>query len=379
MSPNKVDTATGQVKSVTIELKSISKIFAGGSAHPVLDDINLTINDNEFFTLLGPSGCGKTTLLRLIAGFEHPTSGTIELFGERVEGTPPNARPVNTVFQHYALFPHQTVAQNVGFGLRMLRRPAPEIEPEIERMLRLVRLEGLAHRYPHQLSGGQQQRVALARALAARPRVLLLDEPLSALDSKLRDEMRVELKLLQRNTGITFIFVTHDQGEALSMSDRIAVLSEGRIQQVGTPDDIYERPRSRFVAQFVGETNVFEGKLIRLPGKQPEFKTSSGALLPLGDTPADDDNPALAFVRPEKLRLGNPDDLASDPQARLRGVVTNKLYLGTDTVYYVDLEGGETLRARIQNASAIDNRFDVGAAVRVRAEEGAFRTVGRST
>lgn len=363
---------------MTISLKSISKVFSGSGAHPVLDNINLTIQDNEFFTLLGPSGCGKTTLLRLIAGFEQPTSGSIELFGERVEGTAPNKRPVNTVFQHYALFPHQTVEQNVGFGLRMLRRPQAEIEQEVSQTLRLVRLDGLAHRYPHQLSGGQQQRVALARALAARPRVLLLDEPLSALDSKLRDEMRVELKSLQRNTGITFIFVTHDQGEALSMSDRIAVLSEGRIQQVGTPSDIYERPRSRFVAQFVGDTNVFEGKLIRLPGKPPEFRTNSGAVLPLGDSPDEDDNPALAFVRPEKLRLGHPDDLAGDPNARLRGTVANKLYLGTDTVYYVDLDGGDTLRARIQNASELDNRFNVGAAVRIRAEEGAFRTVGRS-
>ncbi|HEY8595390.1 MAG TPA: ABC transporter ATP-binding protein [Devosiaceae bacterium] len=364
---------------MTIELKGIQKVFPGAGAQPVLDGVDLQIQDNEFFTLLGPSGCGKTTLLRLIAGFERPTAGSIVLFGKRVEGTPPNERPVNTVFQHYALFPHQTVARNVGFGLRMLRRPAEEIDREVGRMLELVRLGALADRFPHQLSGGQQQRVALARALVTSPRALLLDEPLSALDSKLRDEMRVELKTLQRETGITFIFVTHDQGEALAMSDRIAVLREGRIEQMGVPDDIYERPRTRFVAQFVGDMNVFEGRLIKPPGGPFAFRTRSGAILPIAESTRQDDNAEmLAVVRPEKIRLAlaeTGDDSQGGP--RLSGVVSNKLYLGTDTVYFVDLPHGETLRARMQNAAVSGDSFEIGASVLVNADKGAFRAVDR--
>lgn len=364
---------------MAIELKAIRKVFPGAGAQPVLDGIDLLIDDNEFFTLLGPSGCGKTTLLRLIAGFERPTAGSIVLFGKRVEGTPPNERPVNTVFQHYALFPHQTVARNVGFGLRMLRRPADEIGREVGRMLELVRLGGMADRYPHQLSGGQQQRVALARALVTRPRALLLDEPLSALDSKLRDDMRVELKTLQRETGITFIFVTHDQGEALAMSDRIAVLREGRIEQIGVPNEIYERPRTRFVAQFVGDMNVFEGKLIRQSDGPPVFRTRSGAVVPIAESMAgDDDADMLAVVRPEKIRLSPPDraiDGRSPPH--LSGVVSHKLYLGTDTVYFVELPDGETLRARVQNAAVSGDSFEIGAMVRIDADKGAFRAVDR--
>lgn len=364
---------------MAIEIRSVSKSFHPDLTAPVLVDVDLLIEKNEFFTLLGPSGCGKTTLLRLIAGLDRPTSGSIILFGEHVEGRPPNARPVNTVFQHYALFPHQTVAQNIGFGLRMLRRSSAEIAAEVARMIALVRLDSLADRFPSQLSGGQQQRVALARALATRPQVLLLDEPLSALDSKLRDEMRVELKSLQRETGITFIFVTHDQNEALAMSDRIAVLSGGSIQQIGTPGEIYEHPSNRFVAEFVGETNAFEGRLIRLPGSASEYRTSSGASLPLGDARLEDDGDSILVVRPEKLRLASVDEPTHDPHGRLLGTVVNKLYLGTDTVYHVDLDGGQTLRARIQNASDEESRFAVGAAVRVRAAEGAFRMVRRST
>ena len=214
---------------------------------------------NEFFTLLGPSGCGKTTLLRLLAGFEHPTAGTILLDGKHLVDDPPNKRPVNTVFQSYALFPHMTIEQNVAFGLERKGLRGAAVKERVSAMLRLVRLEALAQRRPDQLSGGQQQRVALARALAPQPRLLLLDEPLSALDLKLRRGMQVELKRIQRETGITFVLVTHDQEEALSMSDRIAVMNQGRVLQLGRPDDIYERPVSRFVADFIGEANVLPG------------------------------------------------------------------------------------------------------------------------
>ena len=225
-----------------------------------LDDVSIGIRTGEFFTLLGPSGCGKTTLLRLIAGFEMPTGGTILLDGRDITYLPPNLRPVNTVFQSYALFPHLSVADNIGFGLVMQGRPRAEVQATVARMLALVKLEALAGRKISQLSGGQQQRVALARALAPAPKVLLLDEPLSALDLKLRKEMQIELKRLQLETGITFIFVTHDQEEALTMSDRVGVMSAGKLQQVGSPKEIYTRPVNRFVASFFGETNFLAGK-----------------------------------------------------------------------------------------------------------------------
>src|SRR5579871_4854188 len=232
-----------------VEARDVTKLFGQGQdAVRALDNVSIAIRQNEFFTLLGPSGCGKTTLLRLIAGFEQPTAGEILLHGKPVEHLPPYQRAVNTVFQSYALFPHMTVAQNIGFGLEMQGRPAAERARRVEEMLALVKLAGLAARRPSQLWGGQQQRVALARALANRPKVLLLDEPLSALDLKLRKEMQIELKRLQHETGITFIFVTHDQEEALTMSDRIAVMNTGRVQQIGTPEEIYDNPTNRFVA-----------------------------------------------------------------------------------------------------------------------------------
>ena len=233
----------------------------GVSAHRALDSIDLTIQANEFFTLLGPSGCGKTTLLRLIGGFDQPTAGEIAIFGRNVAGLPPEDRPVNTVFQNYALFPHLTVAENVGFALRMLGRPKAEIAATVARMVALVGLDGMEHRRPDQLSGGQKQRVALARALAPGPKILLLDEPLSALDAKLRQRMRSELKALQRETGITFVFVTHDQDEALAMSDRIAVMQGGRVQQLGKPEEIYEAPANRFVADFIGGANLIPARI----------------------------------------------------------------------------------------------------------------------
>ena len=247
-----------------VEARGISKVFPGGVK--ALDDVSVTIRENEFFTLLGPSGCGKTTLLRLIAGFEFPSAGEILLHGKDIAHLPPDRRPVNTVFQHYALFPHMTVAENVGFGLRMQGRPKDEIDGAVDQALALVKMADYGARRPSQLSGGQQQRVAFARAIAPRPQVLLLDEPLSALDLKLRQAMRSELKTLQRETGITFIFVTHDQEEALTMSDRIAVMSAGKIQQIGAPLDIYESPVNHFVADFIGDSNFIEGAIDTIKG-----------------------------------------------------------------------------------------------------------------
>src|SRR5215467_10863062 len=254
-----------------VDCRALTKTFEGGTVRAV-DSVSLAIRSNEFFTLLGPSGCGKTTLLRLIAGFEMQDSGTIAVEGKSLDGLPPYRRPVNTVFQSYAVFPHLTVAENVAFGLDMTRHPRAEIEARVKEMLGLVKLEGLESRKPAQLSGGQQQRVALARALANKPRVLLLDEPLSALDLKLRTEMQLELKRLQHEIGVTFVFVTHDQHEALTMSDRIAVMRAGHILQVGTPEEIYEHPTARFVADFIGETNLLDATRIATA----RFRLASG-------------------------------------------------------------------------------------------------------
>ena len=259
----------GQVEqSAAVDIQKVTKQYGlGDAAVTALTEISLDIRDNEFFTLLGPSGCGKTTLLRMIAGFETVTKGRIMLYGEEIEDLPANKRPVNTVFQQYALFPHMTILENVAFGLKMLKRGRSEVEDRARAMLDMVQLGSFADRKPNQLSGGQQQRVALARALAPAPKVLLLDEPLSALDLKLRQAMRVELKQIQEDTGITFVFVTHDQEEALTMSDRIAVMSAGELQQVGTAHDIYEAPRNRFVADFIGETNLLDVEVEEVRGK----------------------------------------------------------------------------------------------------------------
>ena len=310
-----------------------------------LDTVSVGIRENEFFTLLGPSGCGKTTLLRLIAGFEFPTDGQILLHGEDIALLPPFKRPVNTVFQSYALFPHMTVAQNIGFGLEMLGKPRAEIDARTRDMLKLVRMEELAKRQTSQISGGQQQRVALARALAPQPKVLLLDEPLSALDYKLRKEMQIELKHLQHETGITFIFVTHDQEEALTMSDRMAVMSAGKILQVGSPRDIYDRPAERFVADFIGETNFLPAPVIGVSGRRATVRLASGvevsASLPEGFTPQ---GSVTIVVRPEHAQLVTPDKDAS-----LAGKVENVVYLGTDTHFHLRLDSGEPFIVRRQN------------------------------
>jgi spermidine/putrescine transport system ATP-binding protein len=294
-----------------------------------LDRIDLTIAANEFFTLLGPSGCGKTTLLRLIGGFDQPTAGQIAIFGRDVEGLPPEDRPVNTVFQHYALFPHLTVAQNIGFALRMLGRPRAESAATVARMVALVGLEGMEDRRPDQLSGGQRQRVALARALAPGPKILLLDEPLSALDAKLRQRMRSELKTLQRETGIAFVFVTHDQDEALAMSDRIAVMQGGRIQQVGRPEEIYETPANRFVADFIGGANLIPARI------GPQGAEAAGLGLISAEGRAGE--AVTLAIRPERLGLVAEAARQAGDLGPLR--VAERIYMGNELSFR--LEGAE--------------------------------------
>jgi len=304
-----------------VEVRGLVKVYQGpqGGLRAV-DAVDLTIRRNEFFTLLGPSGCGKTTLLRLIAGFEQPTAGEILLEGKPIADAPPHRRPVNTVFQSYALFPHLTVGQNIAFGLEMQRLPRAEIEGRIERMLNLVKLAGYGDRRPAQLSGGQQQRVALARALATAPRVLLLDEPLSALDLKLRKEMQIELKRLQHETGITFIFVTHDQEEALTMSDRVAVMRDGRVLQIGSPAEIYEHPVDRFVADFIGETNFLPATREGREGERTLFRLAAGSVLAVREPgSATRGQDIVLAVRPERAALREKD--AGSLPARVETVV----------------------------------------------------------
>ena len=328
-----------------------------------LDRVSLDIRNGEFFTLLGPSGCGKTTLLRLIAGFETPTEGRIHIADRDVTADPPYRRPVNTVFQSYALFPHMTVRQNIGFGLEMLGRSRAETAETVERMIALVQLSAMADRKPGQLSGGQQQRVALARALAPRPKVLLLDEPLSALDLKLRKEMQLELKRLQHETGITFVFVTHDQEEALTMSDRIGVMNEGRLLQVGAPRDIYNRPANRFVADFIGETNLIAGTIAA-----GGVALGSGEILALSLPPGRSPGSAVTLtVRPEHIRLAQDGPLGA--------TVTQTVYSGTDTHCHARLDDGTEIVLRLQNPPSGDVGLSAGAAIRIGFAEGALQVL----
>ena len=319
-----------------IEGRNLVKSFgSGASAVIALNDVSLTVERGEFFTLLGPSGCGKTTLLRLIAGFELPSAGELRLSGRDITDLPPNRRRVNTVFQNYALFPHLTVAENIGFGLKMLGRPKAEIEARTREMIAMVQLDALADRRPDQMSGGQKQRVALARALAPSPEVLLLDEPLSALDLKLRKEMQAELKRLQGETGITFVFVTHDQEEALTMSDRIAVMSAGHVQQIGTPHAIYTRPVNRFVADFIGETNFLPA---RIANGIARLDVGGELALPT-DLPA---GAATVSIRPEHLSLAPRGEAGTLP-ATAAGTV----YLGTDNHVHLTLGDGTPIVLRL--------------------------------
>jgi putative spermidine/putrescine transport system ATP-binding protein len=312
-----------------ISVRALSKHYDRVRA---VDGLDLDIEDGEFFSMLGPSGSGKTTVLRLIAGFEQPTSGSIRLGDEDVTDRPPYDRDVNTVFQDYAIFPHMSVVENVEYGLRVKKVPRAERRKRADEALATVRLEGYADRRPHQLSGGQRQRVALARALVNRPKVLLLDEPLGALDLKLRREMQVELKQIQRDVGITFVFVTHDQEEALTMSDRIAVFNEGRIQQLATPVELYEKPASAFVAGFVGTSNLLEGEVAR------QLVGAAGTFV----------------IRPEKLHLhAEADAPAADAETcAAPGVVREVVYLGASTHSVVELDAGAVLTVAHQNSDA---------------------------
>ncbi|MEV7154662.1 ABC transporter ATP-binding protein [Streptomyces misionensis] len=313
------------MEGIAIRLQDLRKSFGGTTA---VAGVDLEIQDGEFFSMLGPSGSGKTTVLRLVAGFETPDAGRIELAGQEVTGLAPFERDVHTVFQDYALFPHMTVEQNVAYALKIRKVPKARRLARAREALAEVRLEGYGGRRPAQLSGGQRQRVALARALVGRPRVLLLDEPLGALDLKLREQMQVELKAIQREVGITFVFVTHDQQEALTMSDRIAVFEQGRIAQVGTPAEIYERPATPFVASFVGTSNLLDGEVAhRIAGA-----------------------PGTYNIRPEKIRVLKESAETDEPEhTTVTGTVADAVYLGDATRFLVDLDGGGRLTAVQQN------------------------------
>jgi putative spermidine/putrescine transport system ATP-binding protein len=309
---------------IAVRLEGVEKRYGDVVA---VDGIDLDVRDGEFFSMLGPSGSGKTTTLRMIAGFELPTRGRILLHGQDVTGVPPFDRDVNTVFQDYALFPHLSVGDNVGYGLMVRKVAGPERRARVGDALRMVRLEGYDKRRPAQLSGGQRQRVALARALVNRPRVLLLDEPLGALDLKLREEMQIELKAIQQQVGITFIYVTHDQEEALTMSDRLAVFNAGRIEQLGSPAEVYERPATRFVAGFVGTSNLLGGEVARsVIGRDGTFT-----------------------IRPEKIRLADPDAPVGPDETAAAGTILEVVYVGPDTRYIVGLDAGARLVVTQQN------------------------------
>ena len=331
-----------------LRLRNVSKAFTAPEGGDVraLDDVSLHVGSNEFVVLLGPSGCGKTTLLRTIAGLENVDTGEIHLDGKRIDSDPPFRRAVNTVFQSYALFGFLTVERNIAFGLEMENLPKAEIKARVAEMLDLVELSGLGKRTPDQLSGGQQQRVALARALAKRPQVLLLDEPLGALDLKLRRQMQAELKRIQRSTGIAFVFVTHDQEEALALGDRIAVLNSGCIVQVGTPQQIYEEPATRFVADFIGETNLlpvdYDGaRTLTVAG---QWKLDVAEVRGVDEAALAGLEPVVLAARPERVRI--------DPHGDLQGIVTETAYVGADIHLTVDLGDGLLINARVDTEGA---------------------------
>jgi spermidine/putrescine transport system ATP-binding protein len=332
------DTAT----DFDVELRKVFKVFDGETA---VRGVDLHVRRGEFFSILGPSGCGKTTTLRLVAGFEMPSAGEVLIQGQPMNQVPPHRRPVNTVFQSYALFSHLRVSENIAFGLRLKKLKSSEVEERVKQALKQVKMEALANRFPSQLSGGQQQRVALARALVNRPTVLLLDEPLGALDFKLRKEMQVELSNLHKDLGLTFIMVTHDQEEALSLSDRIAVMRAGKIEQIGTPTEIYERPQTTFVADFIGETNLLKGRLEAADASTLEIITTTGLNIVVQpkyprDT-AINAKEVVVSVRPEKIRLS-----LSPPDSKINcfeGHIQHVMYLGTHVHCVVELLSGDRL------------------------------------
>ena len=338
---------------VAVNLEGVTKIFPGASGSPgsgvtAVDNVSLQIHDGEFYSLLGPSGCGKTTTLRMIAGFEFPTEGEVSIRGKIMGLTPPYLRNTNMVFQNYALFPHMTIARNVAFGMEMKKVSKAEVKRRVQEALELVRLSGYGPRKPNQLSGGQQQRVALARALVNRPEVLLLDEPLGALDLKLRKEMQIELKTLQREVGITFVYVTHDQEEALTMSDRIAVMHRGKVLQEGSPTEIYERPNCRFVADFIGETNFLKGVVQEQEGERVTVLVAGH--LPVvveTDHVVERGQEVTVAVRPEKIRLLLQP--AEGEHNSLLGQVEQIVYVGNDTRFHVRVSDQVALVIRQQN------------------------------
>ncbi len=337
----------------SVELTGVTKRFGEVLA---VDDLHLQIADGEFFSLLGPSGCGKTTTLRMIAGFEFPTSGSLTIHGREMALNPPNERPVNTVFQSYALFPHMTIEENVGFGLKMKKMASADIAQRVKRTLDMVQLSHRASASPSQLSGGQQQRVALARALVNEPEVLLLDEPLGALDLKLRQAMQLELKDLQQRVGITFIYVTHDQDEALTMSDRIGVMSDGKLLQVGDPQDIYEHPRSRFVADFIGEINLMPAIAV----DRTSVRLLDGQVL-MAPHDAQPDQSVTVAIRPERFTLLPPDDEIPSGRSSIAGKVVRRIYHGDVFLYDIDTAEG-LLEVKEENRPSVEI-FDVDASV----------------
>jgi putrescine transport system ATP-binding protein len=337
-----------------IRFEHVTKRFGAVTA---IDDLSLSIYEREFFALLGPSGCGKTTLMRLLAGFETPTAGRVLLRGEDLAGVPPYRRPVNLMFQSYALFPHMSVFDNVAFGLRQERTPREEIVARVDEMLNLVNLTGLERRKPDQLSGGQRQRVALARSLAKRPKVLLLDEPLAALDKQLREQTQFELMELQVKLGMTFMIVTHDQEEAMAVADRIAVMDRGRIVQMGTPSEIYEQPATRYVAEFIGDVNLIEAKVSGRDDKGLLLQSETIAT-PLRATADENVTPGMGVtiaLRPEKVKITvrKPADATENT---VRGVVTGIAYLGDFSIYRVTLENGVVFKAVRPNVTRVSDQ-----------------------
>ncbi|WP_315117265.1 ABC transporter ATP-binding protein [uncultured Clostridium sp.] len=324
---------------VFLQLKNIVKTFDDGET--LVKDLNLHIRKGEFLTLLGPSGCGKTTTLRMIAGFEMPSSGKIIIDGEDVTEKSPNERCVNTVFQNYALFPHMNIADNIAFGLKMKKVPKEQIEAKVQEMLKIVKLEGYENRMPSQLSGGQMQRVAIARAIINNPKVLLLDEPLSALDLKLRKQMQLELKHLQKELGITFVFVTHDQEEALTMSDRIVVMNKGDIEQLGTPEELYEKPKTKFVADFLGETNILEGETIKVKETEVLLNLEEEKdIIRIPNLNYHIGDKFVVSVRPERIRIKNE---VGEGDVWLQCKFKERIYIGSNIKTVMILKNGKEI------------------------------------